>query len=281
MEQYKDCKILDPACGNDAIVDFLRQHGFNAVGTDLFTKPEHINFLTDPIDQTIDFLILNPPFNRKKEFIMRAYLSGLPFLMLLPLACIATVGMAKILSTRGVVFYVLVGQQKFFLTGENRWVSVGECVWLAGNLPDSEPFTQTFITNFIGRDLLDTSAADEPFSQESDDGTLYDTYEDEEGITREISNPIYGPTDADDYAVDTAADAAADAASAELGFGITCPVCFDSLSDETGCVLAYNCGHPLCNQCYDNWRKAKGAICPVCRALDVVRRGRGRPRSSA
>ena len=99
--------------------------------------------------------------------------------------------------------------------------------------------------------------------------------------TRENSNPIYGPTDANEDTEDTAADAAADAASLELGFGLTCPVCFEILNDEIGCVLAYNCGHPLCNQCYENWRNAKGAVCPVCRGLDVVRRGRGRPRSCA
>ena len=65
------------------------------------------------------------------------------------------------------------------------------------------------------------------------------------------------------------------------GFGITCPVCFEGLSEEVGCVLAYHCGHPLCNECYEDWRNHKGAVCPVCRALDVVKRGRGRPRSSA
>ena len=53
-------------------------------------------------------------------------------------------------------------------------------------------------------------------------------------------------------------------------------LCLLTITGDTGCVLGYTCGHTMCDECYDNWRNAKGKVCPECRALSVVRRGRPR-----
>jgi len=290
LESFKGKIIYDPCCGNGAMTDILQEEGHTTIGTDLFTLPIHTNFLTDELP-AFDFLFMNPPFCIKREFIKKAYELGKPFLALVPLACVGTVSMGKILSENGCELNILCGQQKFY--HDNRWISVGEMVWIAGNFPHIERFTQSFKSNYIGRSLLDAGDS-AGFSQESD-GTLYDAYDEVAGENVFVSrNPLvrgitFDPeeemeirepvTDEEDSLPDNTVSAN-DTSCAEIGFGLTCPACFEDITDESGCVLGYHCGHIMCDNCYADWRKAGGRLCPECRSLEIARQ-RGRPRGRA
>ena len=291
LEPFKGQVIYDPCCGNGAMTDVLNEEGHTTIGTDLFTLPAHTNFLTDELP-AFDFLFMNPPFCIKREFIKKAYELGKPFLALVPLACVGTVSMGKILSENGCELNILCGQQKFY--HDNRWMCVGEMVWIAGNFPFTQRFTQSFQTNYVGRQLLDAGDS-AGFSQESD-GTLYDTdnevHDDNVFVSR---NPLvrgitFDPeeemeirelvTDEEDSSTDNAVNLN-DTSCADIGFGLTCPACFEVITDESGCVLGYHCGHIMCDNCYADWRKAGGRACPECRSLEIATRGRGRPRRRA
>ena len=36
----------------------------------------------------------------------------------------------------------------------------------------------------------------------------------------------------------------------DLTIDFTCPICINELTEETGCVLPFQCGHPVCDDCY-------------------------------
>ena len=36
----------------------------------------------------------------------------------------------------------------------------------------------------------------------------------------------------------------------DLTIDFECPICFNELTEETGCVLPFQCGHPVCDDCY-------------------------------
>jgi hypothetical protein len=64
----KDSKILEPACGDGAIVKVLKDNGFvNVTGKDLSTGSD---FLLE--EEKYDVIITNPPFSLALEFILKA-----------------------------------------------------------------------------------------------------------------------------------------------------------------------------------------------------------------
>ena len=97
---------------------------------------------------------MNPPFCLKRQFIQKAYESGKPFLAFVPLACVATVSMASILSLHGCELNILVGQPKFWHNG--RWTAIGNMVWIAG-IFFCHIFLISFFKNFlIKKEILST-----------------------------------------------------------------------------------------------------------------------------
>ena len=77
----KDFFVFEPACGNGAIVDVLKENGYPVIGAD---KEMGDDFLVG--DFTSHQLITNPPFSLAKEFILQAKkLVSWKFALLLPL----------------------------------------------------------------------------------------------------------------------------------------------------------------------------------------------------
>jgi hypothetical protein len=71
--------LLEPACGNGAIVKVLQEYGYTVTGYDIET-----DFLKE--SQHYDTIITNPPFSLAKEFIYKAKEVSDRFYFLLPLS---------------------------------------------------------------------------------------------------------------------------------------------------------------------------------------------------
>lgn len=71
--------VLEPACGNGAIVKVLKEEGYNYVAYDI-----EKDFLTET--KKYDTIITNPPFSLAQEFIEKAKQISDNFLFLLPLS---------------------------------------------------------------------------------------------------------------------------------------------------------------------------------------------------
>lgn len=72
--------IWEPACGNNAIVNTLKNRGYSVVGTDIIYGDD---YLTMELDSAYDWIITNPPFSLAQEFIVRSVSHNRPFALLL------------------------------------------------------------------------------------------------------------------------------------------------------------------------------------------------------
>lgn len=65
----KDAILLEPACGEGAIVKVLKDNGFNPFASDL---TEGVDFLESGDNETCNYIITNPPFSKAYEFTLQA-----------------------------------------------------------------------------------------------------------------------------------------------------------------------------------------------------------------
>lgn len=79
--------VLDPCCGLKVIGNCLRQTTNNIIESDLFFGEDKEDFLSLPTPEIkFDFIVMNPPYSLKVEFILRALLFAKDIFVLLPLA---------------------------------------------------------------------------------------------------------------------------------------------------------------------------------------------------
>ena len=79
--------MFEPACGCGNITRIIREQlNIDVVEPDLFTREDKIDYLHSE-DPLYCFLITNPPFVSKFEFLKKAFESGKPFAMLSPFQC--------------------------------------------------------------------------------------------------------------------------------------------------------------------------------------------------
>lgn len=71
--------VWEPACGENHMVNVLRERGLDVIGTDLQTGTD---FLQAPL-VPCDWIITNPPFSIADKFIERCIEHGKPFALLL------------------------------------------------------------------------------------------------------------------------------------------------------------------------------------------------------
>lgn len=72
--------IWEPACGNNAMVDVIRDRGYHAIGTDIVNGWD---YLAADIQDNYEWIITNPPFLLAQQFIERSIAKKKPFAMLL------------------------------------------------------------------------------------------------------------------------------------------------------------------------------------------------------
>jgi len=80
LDLPKTTKVWEPACGDGAIVNVLRNMGYECIGTDITTGDD---FRFTDMPEGIDWIITNPPFNLSEDFIRRSWDHGKPFALLL------------------------------------------------------------------------------------------------------------------------------------------------------------------------------------------------------
>ena len=68
LEGYKT--ILEPACGKNAIVDILREYGFDVTARDLILGNDFLK--DDYTGQKFDCIVTNPPFDLWNKFVEKA-----------------------------------------------------------------------------------------------------------------------------------------------------------------------------------------------------------------
>ena len=72
--------IWEPACGSNAMVDVMREKGYDVIGTDIVNGQD---FLCTEIADDYSWIITNPPFITAQDFIKRAASLNKPFALLL------------------------------------------------------------------------------------------------------------------------------------------------------------------------------------------------------
>lgn len=85
--------IWECTYGKGAIGNLLEEKGYTVIKTDLYPKTENtveLDFLTGEPDAPYDFIMFNPPFSLKTEFLKRAIELGKPFLFICPITIAET-----------------------------------------------------------------------------------------------------------------------------------------------------------------------------------------------
>ena len=73
-------KIWEPACGENDMVNAIRNRGYDVIGTDINMG---VDFLTAELPDGVDWIITNPPFSHAENFIRRCIEHKKPFALLL------------------------------------------------------------------------------------------------------------------------------------------------------------------------------------------------------
>ena len=110
-------------------------HKFKVVVQDLYTSfvTEHKDYLTT-LDPLYSFLITNPPFCLKYELLEKAFLSGKPFAMLLPIACYFTVRGSVLFEQYPLAIFAF--RRNVVLEHDGRKTAYSGMAWFVGNLGD-------------------------------------------------------------------------------------------------------------------------------------------------
>lgn len=158
-----DTTIYDPCCGTMSMVDELRSMGFkDVIYDDLYTIPEKpVDFLTSTIPEC-GFMIINPPYCLKFQFLERAFDSGIPFAMLLPTQILSTNSTSRLMNDRNDVAMLIPVPRPTFTKPDGSKLSL-ECVWILGNI--TSPVEGA--GNYVVRHIFTRDAAE--LASEADD----------------------------------------------------------------------------------------------------------------
>jgi len=138
VEILKKCNIThiwEPMAGEGHIVKVLQSENFNVIGWDRDGEYaiEGYDFLTLKLSDVPDcqVIISNPAFSIKYEVLEKLRIIDKPFMMLLPIECLATVKFKEIYDkfTASVDIGLLAPPPKF--EHEGKKVQVSPCAWFA------------------------------------------------------------------------------------------------------------------------------------------------------
>lgn len=96
--------IWECAAGKGNLVRGLMDAGHEVFATDILTGQD---FLTMGVPLGVDCIITNPPYKYKQQFLERAYATGRPFALLLPLTTFETAKRQELFRRHGleVIFF--------------------------------------------------------------------------------------------------------------------------------------------------------------------------------
>ena len=126
-EKGKRCWVWEPCCGNNAIVNELRKQGFTVHASDLNFGDVRVDYLTTDVFPDFDFIITNPPYSGKINFIKRGVDIGKPFAMLLPVDVLSSTEFADLVQGCDFQVGILIPMPKFLHEGKVK--RYGPCGW--------------------------------------------------------------------------------------------------------------------------------------------------------
>ena len=117
--------------GSSNITRILKECGYNVISTHI---NDNFNFLTDTPNFEFDYIITNPPYSLKTEFLKRAFELGKPFAFLLPLTTLEGVERGKLFRKYGIKVIVLDKRINFMKNKKNIWFNTSWFCWKFGLL---------------------------------------------------------------------------------------------------------------------------------------------------
>jgi len=95
--------IWECACGKGYLVKALQERGYKVIGTDILTG---VDFLKTDMPEA-DYIVTNPPYSLKQQFLERCYELKKPFALLLPLTTFETAKRQRLFKQYGleVIFF--------------------------------------------------------------------------------------------------------------------------------------------------------------------------------
>jgi hypothetical protein len=149
-EQAKKIIIYEPACGNGAISSVFQGRGFQVIASDLNFGENRSDYLTSEAPE-YNVLITNPPFTLGVEFLKKAYESGKPFCLLLPVEYLSRKKSSALFFKHGIEVG-LVKKHPFLHDGKH--VQVPATAWFVWN-PQVSVAGKVRCSNWIPEDIED------------------------------------------------------------------------------------------------------------------------------
>lgn len=136
----KDWTIWECAEGKGNISTYLRQRGYNVVGSDILSGKDFLSW--EP--EHYDCIITNPPYSEKQRFLERAYALGKPFAFLLPLTTFETPKRQELFRKHGLEVIFFDKRINFIMPeGENISSSWFSTAWFTNGLNIGKELTFT------------------------------------------------------------------------------------------------------------------------------------------
>jgi len=111
--------------GNSNITKVLRESGRKVITSHINSG---IDFLNDEPEDHYDYIISNPPYSIKTDFLRRAYSLGKPFYFLLPITSLEGIERGKLFREFGI--QVLVFDKRVdFVKGGSAWFNTSWFCW--------------------------------------------------------------------------------------------------------------------------------------------------------
>ena len=116
--------IWEPACGSNAMVEVMREKGYNVIGTDIINGQDYLS--TEIVDD-YSWIITNPPFCIAQDFIIRSSALNKPFALLLKSQYWHSVKRLKIFSDIQPTFVLPLTWRPDFL---GKGASLMDMIWV-------------------------------------------------------------------------------------------------------------------------------------------------------
>lgn len=122
---FRDSVFWECTGQNSNITKIFKSKGYKIFETHINNG---IDFLKDKPKFHYDFIITNPPYKYKNEFLERCYNLKKPFALLLPLTSLGSVKRFELFAKHGVSLIVL--NRRIDFTGKkNNWFYVAWFIW--------------------------------------------------------------------------------------------------------------------------------------------------------
>lgn len=112
-----------------------REFGYNVIAKDIAIRPPTTtvsdDFLNSNPPEVFDWIVTNPPFAGKVQFLIKALNLGRPFAMLLPLLTLSSNGLEDMSIDNRLHVLMVKPTPKFLNKGV--WKHPTDCAWFIGN----------------------------------------------------------------------------------------------------------------------------------------------------